>query len=96
MNSGLTSYQQRGHTETGPRFKVSSERQEKREINLAIPGLIVYRLCHKLATENLPFFPTHMHWLITGPDLADGVYGNYKCTHVIVALLFFFTRLCQK
>ena len=32
MNSGLTSHQQRGHTETGPRFKVSSERPEKRGI----------------------------------------------------------------
>ena len=38
MNSGLTSHQQRGHTETGPRFKVSSERPEKRGIDLATPG----------------------------------------------------------
>ena len=38
MNSGLTSHQQRGHMETGPRFKVSSERPEKRGIDLAIPG----------------------------------------------------------
>ena len=38
MNSGLTSHQQRGHTETGPRFKVSSERPEKRGIEHAIPG----------------------------------------------------------
>ena len=36
MNSGLTSHQQRGHTETGPRFKVSSERPEKRGIDLAL------------------------------------------------------------
>ena len=36
MNSGLTSHQQRGHTETVPRFKVSSERSEKRGIDLAI------------------------------------------------------------
>ena len=41
VNSGLTSHQQRGHTETGPRFKVSSERPEKRGIDLAIPGLVV-------------------------------------------------------
>ena len=34
MNSGLTSHQQRGHTETGPRFKVSSERPEKRGVKL--------------------------------------------------------------
>ena len=46
MNSGLTSHQQRGHTETGPRFKVSSERPEKRGIDLAIPGLVVYRVIH--------------------------------------------------
>ena len=39
MNSGLTSHQQRGHTETGPRFKVSSERPEKQGIDLATPGL---------------------------------------------------------
>ena len=30
VNSGLTSHQQQGHTETGPGFKVSSERPEKR------------------------------------------------------------------
>ena len=41
VNSSLTSHQQRGHTETGPRFKVSSERPEKRGIDLAIPGLVV-------------------------------------------------------
>ena len=41
VNSGLTSHQQRGHTETGPRFKVSSERPEKRGIDLVTPGLVV-------------------------------------------------------
>ena len=41
MNSGLTSHQQEGHTETGPWFKVSSERPEKQGIDLAIPGLVV-------------------------------------------------------
>ena len=41
MNSGLTSHQQRGHTEKGPQFKVSSERPEKRGIDLAIAGLVV-------------------------------------------------------
>ena len=41
MNSGLTSHQQRGHTETGPRFKVSSERPEKRGIDLATPGSVL-------------------------------------------------------
>ena len=38
MNSGLTSHQQRGHTETEPRFKVTSERPEKRGNDLAIAG----------------------------------------------------------
>ena len=46
MNSGLTSHQQRGHTETGPRFKVSSERPEKRGIDLVTPGLVVQRVIH--------------------------------------------------
>ena len=46
MNSVLTSHQQRGHTETGPRFKVSSERPEKRGIDLATPGLVVQRVIH--------------------------------------------------
>ena len=46
MNPGLTSHQQRGHTETGPRFKVSSERPEKRGIDLATPGLVVQRVIH--------------------------------------------------
>ena len=32
--------------ETGPRFKVSSERPEKRGIDLAIPGLVVKRVYH--------------------------------------------------
>ena len=37
---------QRGHPETGPRFTVSSERPEKRGIDLAIPGLVVWRVIH--------------------------------------------------
>ena len=32
---------QRGHMETGTQFKVSSEWQEKWEIDLTIPGLVV-------------------------------------------------------
>ena len=39
MNSDLMSHQQRGKTETGPRFEVSYERLEKRGIDLAIPGI---------------------------------------------------------
>ena len=46
MPSGLTSRQQRDHMETGPRFKVSSERPEKRGIDLAIPGFVVWRVIH--------------------------------------------------
>ena len=46
MNSGLTSHQQRGHMETGPQFKVSSERPEKRGIDLATPGLVVWSVIH--------------------------------------------------
>ncbi|MEW8547104.1 MAG: hypothetical protein AB2693_26615 [Candidatus Thiodiazotropha sp.] len=45
-HSGLTSYQQRGHTETGHRFKVSSERPEEWGIELAIPGLVVLSVIH--------------------------------------------------
>ena len=41
VNSGLTPHQQRGHMETGPQFKVSSERAEKWGIDLVIPGLVV-------------------------------------------------------
>ena len=40
------SHQQLGHMETGPRFQVSSERPEKRGINLAIPGLVVQNVIH--------------------------------------------------
>ena len=46
MNSDLTTHQQLGHTEKGPRFKVSSERPEKRGIDLATPELIVQRVIH--------------------------------------------------
>ena len=40
------SHQQLGHMETGPRFQFSSERPEKRAINLAIPGLVVQHVIH--------------------------------------------------
>ena len=53
MNSGLTSHQQRGHTETGPRFKVSSERP-KRRIDHAIPGLIVQLVIHSTTAALAP------------------------------------------
>ena len=54
MNSGLTSHQQRGHTETRPRFKVSSERPEKRRIDHAIPGLIVQLVTHSTTAAPAP------------------------------------------
>ena len=41
VNSGLMSHQQRDDKETGPRFKVSSERPKKQGIDLVIPGSIV-------------------------------------------------------
>ena len=34
------------HKEMGPRFKISSERPEKRGIYLVIPGWVVYRVIH--------------------------------------------------
>ena len=54
MNSGLTSHKQRGHTETGPRFKISSERPEKREIDHAITGLIVQLVIHSTTPVPAP------------------------------------------
>ena len=40
MNLSLTSHQQRGHTETGCRFKVSSERPEKQGIYLVMSSVL--------------------------------------------------------
>ena len=58
MNSGLTSHQQRGHTETGPRFKVSSERPEKQGIDLATPGLVVQCVIHYTTAAPIVFETT--------------------------------------
>ena len=44
MNTGLTSHQHISHTETEPRFKVSSERPEKQESKVVIPKLRSVRL----------------------------------------------------
>ena len=41
VNLGLTFHQQQGHMETETPFEVSSERPEKRGIDLAIPGLVI-------------------------------------------------------
>lgn len=41
VNPGLTSHLQEGHMETEPRSKASSERQEKRGVDIVIPGLVV-------------------------------------------------------
>ena len=53
MNTDLTSHQQQGHTETGSRFKISSERAKKRGwggvgrgVNLATLELVVQRVSH--------------------------------------------------
>ena len=51
MNSGLMPHQQQDHTEMGPWLKVSSKRPEKRGINLAIPGLVVWRVIHYTTTS---------------------------------------------
>ena len=40
--------------ETGPRFKVSSERPEKRGIDRAIPGLIVQFVIHSTTASPAP------------------------------------------
>ena len=40
------SHQQEGHTETGPWFKVLSERHEKQGINFAIPGMVNQSVVH--------------------------------------------------
>ena len=67
VNSGLTSHQQRGHTETGHRFKVSSERPENRGIDLAIPGLVVFRVIHyTTAAPNMPY--RRGHWPFSGTE----------------------------
>ena len=39
--------------ETGPRFKVSSERPEKREMDFAIPGLVVQRVIYYITAEKM-------------------------------------------
>ena len=41
VSEWFTSHQQRGHKEMGPLFRNSSERPEKRGIDLAIPELVV-------------------------------------------------------
>ena len=53
MTLGLTSHEQRGHMETGPRFKLSSQRLEKQGVDLAIPGLVVYHVIHYTTTTKL-------------------------------------------
>ena len=40
--------------ETGPRFKVSSERPEKQGINHAIPGLVVQLVIPSTTTAPVP------------------------------------------
>ena len=52
MKSGLTFHQQL-HAETGPRFKVSSERQEKPGISFVTPGLLSTTLQPFLTSEGI-------------------------------------------
>ena len=40
--------------EKGHRFEVSAERQEKRTIDLAIPGLVVWHVIHCTSAASLP------------------------------------------
>ena len=46
MKSSITSNEQLGHTKTGPRSKVPSERPERRRVDLATPGFVVRRVIH--------------------------------------------------
>ena len=58
MNSSRTADLQQGHIEMGPRFKVSSKKTEKQEIDFAIPGLVVQCviLFSRLSCQGFPFF----------------------------------------
>ena len=47
------SHQQLDHTETGPRFKVSSERLEKRRVEPATFGLIVHHIIRSFLIQDL-------------------------------------------
>ena len=66
--------EQRGHTETGPRFKVSSERPEKRGIDLATPGLVVQRVIHY--TTAAPTFVRMLIIIISRSSLKLGHVGS--------------------
>ena len=48
--------------ETGPRFKVSSERPEKREMDFAIPGLVVQRVIYYITADKWPWLCHHYPW----------------------------------
>ena len=52
MNTGLMSHQQLGHTEKGPRFNVSPERQKSRGSILQSPGFVVQRVCHYISATS--------------------------------------------
>ena len=70
MNSGLTSHHQL-------RFKVSSNRPEKQGINLAIPGLVVYRV---------------IHYTTTAPCLDKNGYEKWKVKEPGVFYLLFYAQ----
>ena len=56
VNSDLMSHQQLGHTEMGPRPKVSPERSKKRKIDLSIPGPEVIKLSSCSTQLNMKIF----------------------------------------
>ena len=85
MNSGLTSHQQRGHTETGPRFKVSSERPEKRGIDLATPGLVVQRVIHYTTAAPADFRHSQSILFAFRPESLSA----HECTQLIFSIIFF-------
>ena len=64
------SHQQLGHT--GPQFKASSDRKEKREIDLATPRLVVQHVSHYTtaspATWMLSVVITRMAPITTAAD----------------------------
>ena len=57
----LTSHQQLGYLETEPQFRVSIERLEKGEVNLATLGLVVQYVIHNTTTASV----CRLKWMAT-------------------------------
>ena len=83
---GFNVHQQRGHTETGPRFIVSSERLEKLGIVLAIPGFVVWHVIHyTTATPNEKREKLSHSYPASNPHLIGpprGTYNTFKNLYV--------------